>query len=133
MGHEDVLRLRVLGNVAVRVRGAVGHGLAHRAGADHFALFVAADQHFFIAVGRVGVLHLATLIVGGHGNTHAMQLPVHEQGRDHGEGQQQRSITTEVVTAAAEPLLICFDNIVHSDTLLLTLVDQREMRQGPYP
>ena len=117
--HPDVLRLcrlqrgfRLRIHAEALVTGRVLVRLADRP-VLRFTFFIAADQHLGVAVGRVGVLFLPALVVGGLRNTVAVQLPVDEQSRHHGKRQQQRGVTPQLHTVAPELLLILSHNVFH--------------------
>ena len=138
VGHKLDLRLKlqrhdlVLGAALGRAGGSLCSGDLVRI--FKLALRVAADQHLVVAVCRVGVLHLMALVLRGHRDANAVQLPVDEQGGDHGKRQHKCGVAPQHVPVFAELFLVGFKDVVHNfEYLLPGSMDQRETGQGPYP
>ena len=79
------------------------------------AFLVTAGEHLGVAIRGVGVLLLAALVLRGHRDAHAMQLPVDEQGGDHGKCQHKCGVAPQGVPVLAEPLHVRFKNVVHNE------------------
>ena len=139
VGHKLDLRLQLqrhdlfLG-AALGSTGGGSFGSGNFVRIFKLAFRVAADQHLVVAIRRVGVLHLAALVLRGHRDANAVQLPVDEQGGDHGKRQHKCGVAPQRVPVFAELLLVGFKDVVHNlEYLLPGSMDQRETGQGPYP
>ena len=116
MGHKLDLRLQ-----RQRHGFSLNGGLAGRSSGGHLvrifklAFLVTADEHLGVAICGVGVLLLAALVLRGHRDAHAMQLPVDEQGGDHGKCQHKCGVAPQGVPVLAEPLHVRFKNVVHNE------------------
>ena len=125
MRHIDVLRFGrkqrnavvfcVHANALVK-RSAVIEGGVPVLG---LAFLITADQHFGVAVRRVRVLLLVALVLRGGRNAIAVQLPVHEQRRDHGQHKQQRRVAPQCFPLQTEPFPIISHNVFHCPKALL--------------
>ena len=91
-----------------------GFGVGNLACVFKLAFLVAAHQHLGVAIGRVGVLLLAALVLRGHRDAGAVKLPVHEQGSDHGKSQHKCGVAPQGVPVFAEALHVRFKNVVHN-------------------
>ena len=83
------------------------------------AFLITADQHFGVAVRRVRVLLLVALVLRGGRNAIAVQLPVHEQRRNHGQHKQQRRVAPQCFPLQTEPFPIISHNVFHCPKTLL--------------
>ena len=137
VGHKLDLRLQrhdLFFGAALGSTGGGSFGSGNFVRIFKLAFRVAADQHLVVAIRRVGVLHLAALVLRGHRDANAVQLPVDEQGGDHGKRQHKCGVAPQRVPVFAELLLVGFKDVVHNfEYLLPGSMDQRETGQGPYP
>ena len=116
VGHKLDLRLQC------QRRGLfLNGGLAGGSSGGHLvrifklAFLVTAGEHLGVAIRGVGVLLLAALVLRGHRDAHAMQLPVDEQGGDHGKCQHKCGVAPQGVPVLTEPLHVRFKNVVHNE------------------
>ena len=116
MGHKLDLRLQRQRRGLFLNGGLAGRssGGGHLVRIFKLAFLVAAGQHLGVAIRRVSVLLLAALVLRGHRDAHAMQLPVDEQGGDHGKRQHECGVAPQGVPVLAEPLHVRFKDVVHN-------------------
>ena len=115
VGHKLDHRLQLQRHDLFLSAGRGGLGGSDLACVFKVAFLITADQYPLVAIRRVGVLLLAALVLRGHGNAHAVQLPVHEQGGDHGKRQHKRGVAPQGVPVFAETLHVRFKNVVHNE------------------
>ena len=108
MGHKLDLRLQLQRHDLFLGAGLAGLGSGHFGCVFKGAFLITAGQHLLVASLRVGVLYLAALVLRGHRDAHAVQLPVDEQGGDHGKRQHKRSVAPQRVPVFAETLHVRF-------------------------
>ena len=116
VGHKLDLRLQRQRRGLFLNGGLAGRssGGGHLVRIFKLAFLVTAGEHLGVAIRRVGVLLLAALVLRGHRDAHAMQLPVDEQGGDHGKRQHECGVAPQGVPVLAEPLHVRFKDVVHN-------------------